>query len=224
VDLDRNPDGLPALEETLASEERRKAEGFRARSDRNRYVVARAALRNILARYLNTCPGELVFRYGAAGKPELEGGAVSFNISHSHDLALCAISSTCEVGVDVERIASGVEHDLAAWLCSGSTFRRLQALPQSARAYTFLQGWTRMEAYSKALGDGLAPSLENFDRFLCRVDERGWWFHDFCPRRGYLATLAAQSRRRRLRYRQWQGPGVSDRFRTADRMTAEVNS
>src|SRR5438105_2947842 len=92
LDLDRNMSSLPTLDKRLAPEERKQAGGFRLARDRDRFTIARAALRTILARYLKTTPGEVVFCRGARGKPELAEGAVRFNVCHSGDLALFAIS------------------------------------------------------------------------------------------------------------------------------------
>jgi 4'-phosphopantetheinyl transferase len=213
VDLDRNMDGLPALEQTLAREERAKAGQFRFELHRNRYVVAHGALRTILARYLKTTPCKPVFRCGSHGRPELASGAVYFSMSHSHDLALCAISRARHLGVDVEHVRPGVETDLAGCF-SPRALRFLEPLPQPARRHAFFQGWTRMEAYSKASGEGLDSGLETFEIFLdLRTPvlhrplgdaEQRWWLHDFSPRRGYVGALAAPPGNCSLRYCKWQ--------------------
>jgi hypothetical protein len=70
---------------------------WRADLDRYRYIVARGALRTILARYLKTTPGSLVFSYGLEGKPELAGGGLRFNVSRSQGLALFAIRRAREL-------------------------------------------------------------------------------------------------------------------------------
>ena len=75
VDLDRNAHSLLALESSLAPEERAKASAFRLERDRNRYIMAHGALRTILAWYLKAAPGELVFRCGVRGRPELADDA-----------------------------------------------------------------------------------------------------------------------------------------------------
>lgn len=215
ADLDRNMNALQALEQTLAPEEIAKAGQFRLEVDRNRYIVAHGVLRTILARYLDTMPGEPVFRYGPQGKPELATGQVRFNMSHSHDLVLCAVSHTCHVGVDIERVRPGVDEDVARCL-SPVAARFLEGLPRSARRRAFYQSWTRMEAYAKGCGEGLKSDLENFDGFLnlsnpvllpMRESAGGacrWWFHDFRPRRGYVGALAAGRGKCRFKYWKWQ--------------------
>jgi 4'-phosphopantetheinyl transferase len=212
ADLDREGmKALPALEWSLSRDELEKARGFRSERDRNRYVVAHGALRTILARYLTTTPGEPVFRYGPKGKPELAHGVVHFSMSHSHDLFLCAFS-TSGVGVDVERVRPGVEQDLAEYL-SPTARQSLDALTRAAQRRALFQGWTRMEAYSKARGEGLESGLEIFELFL-REHPRGWCLHDFSPRRGYVGTLATRRRKRSLRYWEWQAGDMADMTQT----------
>src|SRR5882724_2582613 len=215
ADLDRSTNALPALKQTLAPEELTKAGQFRLERDRNRYILAHGALRSILSRYLKTTAGEPMFRYGLQGKPALVSDAVRFNLSHSDDLVISAISRGPDVGVDVERVRPGVDEDVAGCV-SPRALRFLEALPQPARRRAFFQAWTRMEAYSKARGEGLKSGLETFEVFLDLSTpglpptvgdggrERRWWLQDFAPRRGYAAALAAQGEKCGLTFWKWQ--------------------
>jgi 4'-phosphopantetheinyl transferase len=206
---------LPALERTLSAEELAKAGRFGSERDRNRYIFAHGALRTILATYLKTTPGTPVFRYGPNGKPELANGAhdvVRFNMSHSDDLVLCAISHAGHVGVDVERVRPGVEKDLAA-LLPPTARQVLEAVPPAARQRAFFQGWTRMEAYSKARGEGLDWGLETFEVFL-REHPRRWCLHDFSPGRGYVGALATRRGKCRIGYWKWQADGMGHSTQT----------
>ena len=215
ADLDRNMNAVSALTQTLGPEELAKAGQFRFELDRNRYIIAHGALRNILARYRKTMPGEPVFRYGPAGKPELASGAVRFNMSHADDLFLCAISLARAVGIDVERVRPGVDQVVAGWLSSPRARCFLEALPQPARRRAFFQSWTRLEAYGKARGEGPILDPETFEDCLDLRSPillpppghvgRGerWWLHEFTPRKGHVATLAVKSPKPRLRYCEW---------------------
>jgi 4'-phosphopantetheinyl transferase len=215
ADLDRHAHALQAFEHTLEPEELANAARFRVALDRSRYIIAHGVLRAILARYLETTPGEPVFRYGPQGKPELTTGQIRFNMSHSHDLVLCALSRTCPVGVDVERIRPGVADDVARCFAPG-TAPLLERLPQSTRRRAFYQSWTRMEAYAKGCGEGLKSNLENLDGFidlshpvlfptLEGAGQTGhWWFHDFRPREGYVGAVAARRAMCSTKYWKWQ--------------------
>jgi 4'-phosphopantetheinyl transferase len=89
---------------------------------------------------------------------------VEFNLSHSGDFALIAIAQERKVGVDVERIRSGISsHVIAQQYFSSSEFEELQSLPLEQRETAFFTCWTRKEAYIKAQGQGLTLPLESFD-------------------------------------------------------------
>src|SRR5437588_9318053 len=106
------PMALPALLGSLSEEERARAERFRFARARTEFIVARAGLRSILSRYLDVGPARMQFRYAAHGKPCLafvEGQVpLHFNVSHSHGLAVYAVTTECEVGVDVEKVRASV--------------------------------------------------------------------------------------------------------------------
>ena len=157
ADLSSNREALSALERTLAPGERQRADQFRFHTDRNRYILAHGLLRSLVAAYLNIPPGEPVFRSGPQGKPELANESLRFNLSHSHELVVCAIGRAGDVGIDVELVRPGVEEDFTRRL-SPEALLWLGALPKPVRRRAFFQAWTRMEAYWKARGQGLDRS------------------------------------------------------------------
>jgi 4'-phosphopantetheinyl transferase len=157
--------GGDSLRSRLSSDELARAARFHFERDRTRFSVARAALREILAHYLGTGPAEIAFVYGDHGKPALAPyGDLHFNLSHSHDLALCAVTRGREVGVDVERIRE--LDDLEGIATATFSQRERETLAQLAgpeRLAGFFNAWTRKEAFVKALGEGLSHPLDRFD-------------------------------------------------------------
>src|SRR4051812_40412892 len=81
--LTAGPGGLAALTALLAPDERQRAARFVAEQKREEYVVARATLRQLLARYLDADPAALRFVSDGNGKPALSGRELFFNVSHS---------------------------------------------------------------------------------------------------------------------------------------------
>lgn len=145
---------------------------------RRRYVAGRAALRRLLGERLETPPAELRFDYGPRGKPSLEGAEVGFNLSHSGDLALIAISDGGLVGVDLEQLRPRPRLDLLSRRVLTDDERELLDRADAAGEGLrwFLRCWTAKEAVAKALGLGLAlaPSRisvvpEGLDRALAEV-------------------------------------------------------
>src|SRR5262245_1116395 len=205
IALERPDDLVGSLEETLSADERARAERFVFPRDRRRFVVARGALRSILASYLGLAPAALAFAYGPSGKPRLAGAAdLDFNLAHSHELALCAVTAGRPVGVDVEW-QRPIADMLAVARTAFSPAERaaLLARPEAERLPTFYRCWTCKEAYLKARGDGLTLPLDSFDVALApdrppallanRLDpaEPGRWsLHVFAPAEGYVGALA----------------------------------
>ena len=96
IELDRSPSTLSWLRSVLSEIEVARASRFHRPRDRDRFVVARGPLREILALYLGREPRRLVFTAGGSGKPALASEFASweleFNLSHSGNLALLALA------------------------------------------------------------------------------------------------------------------------------------
>ena len=160
VDLDVSADVCGRIKLWLSEDERAKENRFRSDLHRARYIVGRAALRRVLADRLSCSPGAIRFSYGKNGKPMLEGsrGHVEFNLAHCGGAAVIAVTDGAAVGVDIEilRPMDDVE-SLAQLVFSDAERRELELAPDPVSA--FLNGWTRKEAYVKALGLGLTAPL-----------------------------------------------------------------
>ena len=74
-----------------------------------RFAGARGTLRLILSQYLGCRAASIAFDYGDRGKPYLRRSPhrqrqVQFNLSHSRDVAVYAVTAQGTIGVDVECI------------------------------------------------------------------------------------------------------------------------
>ncbi|MFL6417179.1 MAG: 4'-phosphopantetheinyl transferase family protein [Bryobacteraceae bacterium] len=151
----------------LSADERARADKLIHVQHRNRFVAMRSAVRSILSRYLETTPDSIAFAYAEKGKPSISKGQnnldLRFNLSHSGGIGLLAITVGREVGVDVETRQEVLDFmAVARRFFAAREYRELSALPQDLRQRAFLRCWTRKEAYVKALGAGLACSLQSF--------------------------------------------------------------
>ena len=213
---------LGALRATLSPDERQKADRFHFPHDRGDYVAARGVLREILGRYLDVRPEHVRFVYSRHGKPSLsadmDAGWLHFNVSHSQGIALCAVASETEVGVDIEHIREGIESaEIAARFFSRDEQSALDRLPPTRRLEAFFDCWTRKEAYIKALGEGLSHPLQSFTvplgpgeaSSVRRTDGSDtparWSLEPLTPGPGYAGALAVGGVVRAVRCWQWEG-------------------
>lgn len=164
ISLDLPAASVKLLESTLSTDESQRAARFHFPEDRSRYIVAHGSLRDILARYLRCESRELNFYTDDYGKPALKDHKLEFNLSHSGEYALVAVTQKRKVGVDVELIRSDLEiENIASRYFSQSEVSELLALPSEQRVLGFFNCWTRKEAYIKAHGSGLSLPLDSFD-------------------------------------------------------------
>ena len=155
------------LEGTLSSEECQRAYEYRFDRDRRNFILRRGALRSILSSYLDADPGEIRFLYGPYGKPEIKGRPtnenIKFNISHSGDFILYAVSIDREIGADIEQIRSinGRERIVSRFF-TVSEQEALDAFDEKEQLTAFYKWWTQKEAIIKALGTGLSCDITKF--------------------------------------------------------------
>ncbi|MBC8427729.1 4'-phosphopantetheinyl transferase superfamily protein [bacterium] len=210
-----------SLQHTLATEELRRAERYYFQKDRKHFIVARGLLRDILGRYLKMEPGLLRFCYNPYGKPGLAGDTggetLCFNVSHSHGLALYAVTRDRAVGVDVEFIRPDLAtEDIAERFFSPREVAVFRALSANMKPEAFFNCWTRKEAYIKARGKGLSIPLDQFDVSLAPGEPAAllsvngepqeasrWLLQELDVGSGYAAALAAEDHYWQLKCWQW---------------------
>src|SRR5581483_7894148 len=148
----------------LSRDEQARATRFLLETVRQRFVACRAVLRRILAERLILSPAEIEFDYGEHGKPGLvtDNHPLSFNVSHSDDAALIALSWNCDVGVDLEFDDDRDWRPLARRFFAAAEWEQLESLPPALQRTGFYRVWTCKEAYLKATGQGMALPLGRF--------------------------------------------------------------
>lgn len=212
--------GLTTL---LAPEECQRAARFHRERDRARFTVGRAALRCILADYLGLDPRQFRFGYGPEGKPHLLSApaALSFNLSHSDDVALVAVAGGRAVGVDLERVSRDLDIEGTAQVVyTPLELALLLPLAGAERRTAFFQMWTRKEAYLKATGRGFSlpagrvtvtprlPMPAGVQRLGREVgSEAAWYVAGFTPAPDFSGAVALEGERPpRLSHLDWVAP------------------
>jgi len=106
-------------------------------------------------------PLPLTYRYGGNGKPYFREYPFYFNLSHSGDYVLCALSGR-EIGADIQEHRKCDSRRLAERFFSG---REMEALENYEREHPegkdalFFRLWARKEAYGKLSGGGIAGAV-----------------------------------------------------------------
>lgn len=200
IDLRRATDDA-----ALSDDERARAARLVMPDARRRFVAARAGLREILSKYTRVEAAALTFSTGDYGKPALSGmtGAPLFNLAHSGDLALAAVSRAA-VGVDLEQVRPLANRAQMADLSFTDEERAaLWTLDEAAQVEAFFRLWTRKEAVMKAHGAGFRLA-KNFSLLIraedavspaqemVRLDGRLFSVREIAVAAGFVAAVAAE--------------------------------
>ena len=180
------------------------------------YLISHAACREILASYSGILAKDIIYKKNEYGKPELDHEqALKFNMSHSHDMAIIAVSKNTEIGVDLEYVNRKSQwNKIARRFFSQPEINYLFSQPESSQKTLFYQIWTNKEAFIKALGTGLATPLSTFDassegivKTLSSFDTTTTWYTknlDIAP--GYLAAVSQNTQIEKIRYYKYPNP------------------
>jgi 4'-phosphopantetheinyl transferase len=210
LDLNLYLDKLEEFKAILSQEELTKAFKFKFEKHQNRFIITRANLRLILSKYINIAPENIEFIYSEKGKPSLAQNyddlGIEFNLSHSGELALYAVTKDKRIGIDVEKIRTNcdVESIAKRFFCE-SEYQFISRLPEGEKQRVFYQVWTRKEAYLKATGEGLGGGLDTIELDLESKDTKiisikgeektsnNWYLYELKMPENYLASLAVET-------------------------------
>jgi 4'-phosphopantetheinyl transferase len=170
------------------------------------FISTKALLRKILHYYTNVPTSAWRFERNLFGKPYISEPSqhrnIHFNISHAKGLIACLISTSYEVGVDVENILKNRDFlGISRNVFSEKEVDLLNATSSHRLGRTFYMYWTLKEAYLKARGVGLSLPLTSFwfelspfpRIFLgpeCMDTAKNWYFASKLITKEYLLSLA----------------------------------
>jgi len=205
----------------LSPDERCRAESLKVIKVRQRFVIARAILRQLLADYMavNSAAG-IELLQGPYGKPYVVHGSggqdVVFNLSHTGDHLVIALGCQRQMGVDIEACRGRINLNALAEKCFAETelysWQQLEAKDQKAMFYRI---WTRKESFVKAVGRGISLGLKNCEmslqepiKVLGVPNDCGrttdWRVTDLNVPSGLSAALTVDGPAYKLAYRYWK--------------------
>lgn len=211
------PDWLADIEhftQLLQPDELQRAKRFHFVEHHDRYIIARAILRQILSLYMQKSAADIVFSYGPRGKPYLHDNPlnIQFNLSHSHDMAVYALTTQHEIGVDIEKIGDRYNPGVATRFFSAAEQEQLNQLPENKRMVAFYRIWAAKEALIKAAGEGLFAPLTEFsididqEKQNIMLNGADYYLKNFHVHEGYQSAFATAQAVEECVYQQWK-PG-----------------
>lgn len=151
-------------ENILSAEEVQRANRFYFEKDKQIFIMLHACKRLALSSYLEQPPEKIRFFFQEKGKPFLKDTLLTFNLSHTKEMAILAISTDVEIGVDIEKIKTNVNYlDIAKRFFHPDEYHHLTKIEdfQKQQQFFYLL-WTAKEALLKATGEGIAAGLNHF--------------------------------------------------------------
>ncbi len=137
-----------------------------------RAIISRGFLRYILGHSLHMHPTAIPLELTAHGKPVLAYDLkhrLNFNVAHSKEMLIVAVSETSQIGVDVEWIDPSKNLNQVANICLMPEETRFFAF-HGNQPSVFFKIWTIKEAILKATGLGLAYPMNKFSVISSKSD------------------------------------------------------
>lgn len=212
---------IAQYEAVLKPEEQARAYHYHFAKDQQRYMITRAVLRLLLGKYLQRDPQKIEFILNAHGKPHINDNELYFNVSHSGDYAMIAISKQA-VGVDLEKIVDRDSFEIAERFFLAEEVVWLRQLKAQTDFYlpAFYYLWAAKEAYCKLLGESIFNLIREISVSLPEVfDPQNFpsaryitsnevSLYNWCPLSAwpsYIAGVAVNSSVNQLQTFDWQG-------------------
>lgn len=117
-------------------------------------IAADYLCRKAVSEFCSIPANDIIIRKTPSGKPYAENAKAEFSISHSKDIAICAVSEN-EIGVDAEKIRK-VNFRAATRF---ATEEEIAYIGENTER--FFEIWTLKEAYFKCIGTGLGADIKN---------------------------------------------------------------
>jgi 4'-phosphopantetheinyl transferase len=168
-----------------------KATRFSFEEDACRFLIGKILLQKGLQKlgYFNI--GLHDIQVNEFNKPYFNNN-LSFNVSHSGKYVICALSETCNVGIDLEEVKTIDVKDFSNCFSANEW---LYLKNSDDPLLGFYKLWTRKEAVIKADGRGLQIPLSTFDvtHNQVSINSCNWFINELTIAEGYIAHIATDT-------------------------------
>ena len=150
-----------SLQKKVSAECFDEARGFRHKGVAIRRMLGETLVGLALERYWGLLWGNYRIARGEKGKPFIaDKENIFFNISHSGDYVVCAVSDR-EIGVDIEKRAKA-RMEVAGRFFHKQEVQALKAVSGDELNKLFYDYWSVKESFLKYIGTGLTRPLNSF--------------------------------------------------------------
>lgn len=141
----------------LSPDELDRLRRLRFPKDRDIFLATRVLVRSALSQHAPVAPQDWVFTRSPLGRPEIAPSLrLRFSLARSGSHAVCAVTHTGDVGVDLECTRRHLPvREIAPGILAPPELLAFQQTPMPLQTALFLKFWTLKEAYAKARGLGL---------------------------------------------------------------------
>jgi 4'-phosphopantetheinyl transferase len=137
-------------------------------------------------------PHDKEIKYTKYNKPYFEDNKIHFNISHSGEIVVCALSDTTEIGIDIEVMTDIIIDDFKFQMTENE-WNKISNSNNTKNA--FFDYWTQKEAVIKAHGHGLTIPLQSFEIVANKTEVQGEKFYlkEIKMNKKYKCTISSKS-------------------------------
>jgi 4'-phosphopantetheinyl transferase len=205
INISSNLSFLESLSPLLTHDELARASRYIHLHDSNRFKISRGALKLIMGRYLNRQPSLVEVVPGINKKPYIKNSTLFYNISHSGDWIVLAVSDSA-IGVDTEQV--NPSFDFNDVIKEYFSLEEARSILEEKSPDRFFMIWTRKEALTKATGKGLDEDLKfipglDGDHYIqgeMLSSSNSWLITSFKLSANYFASVASTYQAAGLRF------------------------
>lgn len=170
---DETEERIEELSLLISEEKRQRINKFNRRIDKLRAIYGELIIAYMVMKEKNIKNKHISFTKNKYGKPFLKGyNNLHFNISHSEEYVVCALSSN-NIGIDIEKIQNIDFEAISKQFFSEQEQKyilgnnEIYSINPLNRFYNI---WTLKESYIKFLGIGMSMEL---NKFSLNINENG---------------------------------------------------
>lgn len=168
-----------------------KAVKFRKWQDVQASILGKLILKNELNQLFNIQDPDIQF--SQYGKPFVQKNEkVNFNISHSANIVVVAISDTNTIGIDIEHIDA---LQINSFKNQFTPYEWTEITTSPNPTHTFYCKWTQKEAILKAIGKGLYHSPNSFEikNNHTLLENQNWYVNPLHIHKDYFCNIACNT-------------------------------